>query len=233
MPRTGLLLGNVNGSQCIIWDDPAIQVKREISVFSIWKAGKNVTFHNNNDIQSRSFYLRGIYQVFCKLQGIISFHLTSLKNPGWRYGTCYWIYCSWRMLWKFHEIPKDALHLSDVFVFVLAFAHQCFRCIDASFFQTKHVQVLYQSPFSYSESSFPRVLLKSPWSPRWQVKPMLFPEFWAPIGGFAGRQLPAALQLERVEVKVPFGKVFEKMTWFLDWLMTSDCLYQTVEFGGA
>lgn len=41
---------------------------------------------------------------------------------------------------------------------------------------------------------------------------MLFPEFWAPIGGFAGRQLPAALQLERVEVKVPFGKVFEKMT---------------------
>ena len=37
--------------------------------------------------------------------------------------------------------------------------------------------------------------------PAIQVKPMLFPEFWAPIGGFAGRQLPAALQLERVEVK--------------------------------
>lgn len=200
--------------------------------FAIWKAGKNVTFQNNNDVQSCSFYMRGIYQVFCKLQGVISFHLTSLKNPDWTYGTCYWIYWSWRMLWKFQEIPKDVLHLSDMFVFVLVFAHQCSRCISITF-SWPHFQVLYQSPFSQSESSFPRVLLKTPWGPRWQVKPMLFPEFWAPIGGFAGRQLPAALQLERVEVKVPFGKVFEKMTWFLDWLMTSDCLYQTVEFGGA
>ena len=124
MPRTGLLLGNVNGSQCIIWDDPAIQAKREISGFSIWKAGKNVTFQNSNDIQSCSFYMRGIYQVFCKLQGIIT----------WTYGTCSWIYWSWRLLWKFHEIPKDALHLSHVFVFVLAFAHQCFRCISIIFF---------------------------------------------------------------------------------------------------
>lgn len=62
MPRTGLLLGNVNGSQCIIWDDPAIQVKREISGFSIWKAGKNVTFQNNNlhPVKSCAFYMRGI-----------------------------------------------------------------------------------------------------------------------------------------------------------------------------
>eukprot|EP00435_Cladocopium_sp_Y103_P050600 s1559_g15.t1 len=34
-----------------------------------------------------------------------------------------------------------------------------------------------------------------------QVKPMLFPEFWAPIGGFAGRQLPPSLRLERLELQ--------------------------------
>eukprot|EP00438_Fugacium_kawagutii_P023477 Skav220973 [mRNA] locus=scaffold1928:628906:637791:- [translate_table: standard] len=33
------------------------------------------------------------------------------------------------------------------------------------------------------------------------VKPMLFPEFWAPIGGFAGRRLPTALRLDRLEVQ--------------------------------
>ena len=71
MPRTGLLLGNVNGSQCIIWDDPAIQVPWD-QWFAIWKAGKNVACQNNSDIQSCSFYMRGIYQVFCKLQGIIT-----------------------------------------------------------------------------------------------------------------------------------------------------------------
>lgn len=34
-----------------------------------------------------------------------------------------------------------------------------------------------------------------------QVKPMLFPEFWAPIGGFAGRQLPPSLRLERLQLQ--------------------------------
>ena len=44
MPRTGLLLGNVNGSQCIIWDDPAIQVKREISGLPFGKLEKMQRF---------------------------------------------------------------------------------------------------------------------------------------------------------------------------------------------
>eukprot|EP00913_Durusdinium_trenchii_P001418 g1313.t1 len=37
--------------------------------------------------------------------------------------------------------------------------------------------------------------------PAIQVKPMLLPDFWAPIGGFAGRRLPARLRLRRLEVQ--------------------------------
>ena len=43
-----------------------------------------------------------------------------------------------------------------------------------------------------------------------QVKPMLFPEFWAPIGGFAGRQLPPSLRLERLEFQVQTGMAFAR-----------------------
>ncbi len=162
-------------------------------------------------------------------------HQTSLKNPGWTYGTFCWIYSNWSsVLWKLHEIPKDALHPSHVFVCALVFAQK--KSALASCFHDLISKVCMKNCFPIvnhpSPESFPNTI------DRWQVKPMLFPEFWAPIGGFAGRQLPEALQLERVEIKVPWGKVsrefldswIDRKTWSV---IVFFCLYQTLELGRA
>lgn len=37
--------------------------------------------------------------------------------------------------------------------------------------------------------------------PAIQVKPMLLPDFWVPLGGFAGRRLPRGLRLELLKVE--------------------------------
>ena len=60
MPRTGLLLGNVNGSQCIIWDDPAIQVKREISGLPFGKLEKMQRF-TTITTSSHVLFIWGVY----------------------------------------------------------------------------------------------------------------------------------------------------------------------------
>ena len=197
IPRTGILLGNVNGSQCIIWDDPAIQV-RSVCHLESWN---KVPTPFQKETSSHVLFIWGVYTKCSS-----NFRVSSPDTCG----TFCWIYSSWSsVLWKLHEIPKDALHPSHVFVCALVFAQK--KSALASCFHDLISKVCMKNCFPIvnhpSPESFPNTI------DRWQVKPMLFPEFWAPIGGFAGRQLPEALQLERVEIKVPWGKVSRE---FLD-----------------